>query len=347
MRLDGRDVGEAGRVLVVAEAGVNHNGEVGLAHRLVDAAAAAGADAVKFQLFDAAALVSATASTAGYQEQATGLRSQRELLEDLALPDEAWPELRAHAADAGLLFLASPFDLPSAERLVALGLPALKVASGELTNLPFLQSLASLGLPLLVSTGMADEQEVAAAVEVTMAAPAVALFHCVSAYPAPADAANLRAIPGMRRRFAVPIGWSDHTEGHLTAVAAVALGAALVEKHITMDRGQPGPDHRASADPAGFAEYVTAIRTVEEALGDGVKRSQPVEEDVRVAARRSWHTVRDLAGGHVLDESDVVLVRPAVGLEPSRPLAGRRLARDVDAGAPVTADDLVPAEQGD
>lgn len=337
-------LGAGKRCFVIAEVGVNHNGDPRIAHQLIDVAAQTGADAVKFQTFDPSALVTREAGTAPYQERTTGASSQHAMLEALVLPSAVWSELSDHASERGLVFLSTAFDLPSADLLVQLGVPALKVPSGELDNTPFIAALAQHGLPLLVSTGMGTGDEVAAALTAAAAAPAVALFHCVSAYPAPARECNLRAVPAMKQRFGVPVGWSDHTEGHDSAVAAVALGADLLEKHITLDRSLPGPDHAASSDPEQFAGYVAAVRSTEAALGDGEKQPVPSEEQNRRHARRSLHAARALRVGSPLTAGDVTALRPAVGLSPGTSLHGLTLTRDVAAGQPITADDVVPAQ---
>jgi N,N'-diacetyllegionaminate synthase len=339
LSLGRRPVGAGHPCFVIAEAGVNHDGDPSRAHRLVDVAAEAGVDAVKFQTFRAAALVSATAAAAPYQRR-QGAATQRQMLEALALPETAWPELAAHARERGLVFLSTAFDVASLDLLVELGVAALKVPSGELDNLPFLTALAAHGLPLVVSTGLATLDEVAAAVAATAAAPGIALLHCVTAYPAPVAASNLRAMAAMGERFRVPVGWSDHTEGSVTAVAAVALGASILEKHFTTDRRLPGPDHAASADPAGLAAYVEAVRSAETSLGDGVKRPAEAELENLRFARRSYHAVRELRAGEVVAAEDVDLLRPADGLPPSATVVGRVVARGVAAGSPVRAEDL-------
>jgi N-acetylneuraminate synthase/N,N'-diacetyllegionaminate synthase len=335
-------------VLVIAEIGVNHDGDPGLAHRLIDEAADAGADAVKFQTFDPAALAAAGAPTAAYQRASGAAADQRAMLARLALPVEAWPGLRDHAADRGVVFLSSPFDDASADLLAHLDVPAFKVASGELTNLPFLERLAAVGRPLLVSTGMADMIEVAAALDAIRAAgdPPVALFHCVSSYPAdPADA-NLRAMATLRAAFGVPTGWSDHTPGIDMPIAAVALGAELLEKHVTLDRGRSGPDHAASLDPAQFRAMVAAVRATELARGDGQKRPVAAEREIAAVARRSLHWRRSLAAGATVAAGDLVALRPGTGLAPGlrAQLAGRRTARDVEEGAMVADGDVEPGD---
>ena len=327
-------------VYVIAEAGVNHNGDLALAHRLVDIAASSGADAVKFQTFSPDKLVSSTAATTPYQRDRGGSSDQRSLLESLTLPETAWAELRDHATGSGITFLSTPFDLDSAELLVRLGLPALKVSSGELTNLPYLHQLSTLGVTLLVSTGMGTADEVARAVGACREAPGLILFHCVSAYPAPIEECNLRAIPAMAAAHGHPVGWSDHTPGLTTALGAVALGAPILEKHFTADRTLPGPDHAASLEPDALAEYVFATKQLARALGDGVKRRMPSEEENATLVRRSWHAAVDLPVGTVLDGAHLALLRPEGGISPGADIRGRVVARPVPAGAPVTDSDL-------
>ncbi len=344
VRIAGNAIG-AGPVFVIAEGGVNHNGDPDLAHRLVDAAADAGADAVKFQTFDPDALAAAGAPMADYQ-RASGERGhdQREMLARLTLPRDAWAGLQRHARERGIVFLSTPFDAGSAALLDGLDVPAFKIGSGELTNLPFIELVAGYGRPMLLSTGMADMREVADAVDALRAAgdPPVALFHCVSSYPAaPADA-NLRAITTLRAAFGVPAGWSDHTPGIELPMAAVAMGASMVEKHLTLDRSMAGPDHAASLEPDAFRAMTAAIRAVEAAVGTGDKRPVAAEVGVAAVARRSLHWTRDAAAGSVVGTADLVALRPATGLSPARlgDVVGRRTARAVTAGTPVRPDDL-------
>jgi N-acetylneuraminate synthase/N,N'-diacetyllegionaminate synthase len=332
---------------VIAEAGVNHDGDVQVAHRLVDVAAECGADAVKFQTFAPDALVAVDARTTPYQQRAGSELTQSQLLSALTLPEGAWTELRDHARERGLIFFSTPFDLDSAEMLVRLGVPVLKTASGELTNLPFLDALADLGLPLMISTGMAELDEVDAAVAVTAKKVDIALFHCVSAYPAPLEECNLRAIPAMQQRYQVPVGWSDHSLGSTTAVAAAALGARVFEKHFTLDSTAPGPDHAASLEPDQLAAYVRAVRDTVLALGDGVKRRVPSEQENAPLVRRSWHAARDLAPGDLLAPEDLVALRPESGIPVAQDLLGRRITRPVAARQPLGPDDVAaPGHQG-
>ena len=339
--IGGQSLAGAGAVYVIAEAGVNHNGEVARAHALVTAAGRAGADAVKFQTFSPEKTVSRTARATPYQKDRGTRSDQWSLLEALTLPRHAWSELQAHAHEEGLEFLSTPFDLESAEMLVDLGVPALKVPSGELTNLPFIRSLARFNTTLLISTGMGTDLEVAAAVEASSEAPGFALFHCVTAYPAPLVECNLRSIPAMARAYGVPVGWSDHAVGSVSALGAVALGASLLEKHLTLDRALPGPDHAASLEPGELAQYVKDAKGLARALGDGMKVRQPSEEENAPLVRRSWHAAVDLAPGDVLASSQVVLLRPEGGVTPAISIDGRVVARTVSAGAAITEADLV------
>jgi N,N'-diacetyllegionaminate synthase len=336
LTIAGRPVGGGAPVFVVAEAGVNHNGDPDLARRLVDVAADAGADAVKFQTFRAGALVSRSAPKAAYQAETTGsAESQRAMLERLELSAEAHLALREQCRRRGLVFLSTPFDEASADLLERLEVAAFKVPSGEITNPGLLRHVAAKGRPVILSTGMATLEEVAAAVEIIRTAgdPPLALLHCVSAYPAPPAEMNLRALDTLAAAFGCPVGLSDHTVGHEVALAAVARGAALLEKHFTLDRALPGPDHRASLEPAGLRALVAGVRVVESALGDGDKRPAPSEADTRRVARRSLVAARALAAGTRLAAADLVVKRPGTGIAPADAarVVGRVLRRDVAA----------------
>lgn len=327
-------------VVVVAEAGVNHNGDESLAHRLIDVAVESGANYVKFQTFDPDALVARGTGTTPYQ-RARGYQSdQGALLRALLLPDSAWERLRDHAHGVGIGFLSTPFDGVSARLLSDLGVDAIKASSGELTNLPFLNELASLELPLLISTGMGSMEEVAAAVEACSSAPSLTVFHCVSAYPAPTEDCNLAAIPMMSQVFDIPVGWSDHTLGVESSVVAAALGARVFEKHFTLNRTMDGPDHAASLEPDELAAYVAALSAVPQMIGDGQKRRMPCEEENAVLVRRSWHATRDLAVGHVIVPGDLVALRPESGCSPGVELVGETLVASVQAGSPVRLQDV-------
>ncbi len=337
-QIGSRRVGEGEPCFVIAEAGVNHNGDLALARKLIEAAAEAGADAIKFQTFRADRLVSATAPKADYQKAATGAaESQHAMLRRLELDEAAHRTLQQHAADRAIVFLSTPFDKASADLLAAMRIPAFKVSSGELTNLPFLAHLARHQLPIIISTGMATIDEVRAAVSTVGDVP-LALLQCVSNYPAQAADTNLRAMQTMRAEFGVTVGYSDHTLGNEVASASVALGASIVEKHLTLDRKLPGPDHAASSEPADFAALVRGIRSIESALGDGIKRPAASEANVASVARRSLVAARDIAPGEILGPSEIDALRPAGGLPPSAQskLLGRRTRAAIPAGTMFT-----------
>lgn len=353
------------RVFVIAEAGVNHNGDPELARRLVEAAVAAGADAVKFQTFKAERVAAATAGKAAYQQRTTDAgESQLAMLRRLELSEAAHRELMALCRARGIAFLSTPFDLESVDLLVALGVDRLKLPSGEITNAPLLLKAARTGLPLLVSTGMCGLAEVEDALGVLafgMCVPAgrpgraafrdayaspegrlalarrVTLLHCTTEYPAPVAEANLRAMGTLARAFGLPAGFSDHTEGIVAAVAAVALGAAVVEKHFTLDRALPGPDHAASLTPEELAALVAAVRQAEAALGDGVKAATPSERGNMAIARRSLVAGCDLAAGETLTAENLLAKRPGSGISPMDyyEFLGRRTGR------PYRADELL------
>lgn len=340
-----RVVGEGAPCFVIAEAGVNHNGDLELARRLVDAAADAGADAVKFQTFRAEGVASSNAPKAGYQIAATGEgESQLEMLRRLELEKPAFADLKSRAERRGIVFLSTPFDAESVEMLDRIGVAAFKVASPDITNFPLLAEIGSRRRPVILSTGTADLAEVEAAVAAVRdaGAPEIVVLHCVSAYPADAAEANLLAIATLGVCLGLPVGYSDHTEGPEVALAAVALGAVVLEKHLTLDRGLPGPDQRASLEPRELAALVRGVRRVESALGDGVKRPSAAERETAAVVRRSLAAVRDLDAGTVIEESMLTALRPGTGIPPARigEVVGRALRRDVAAGALITDADI-------
>lgn len=327
-----RGVGPGHPCFIIAEAGVNHNGDMVLARRLVDAAAEAGADAVKFQTFRAERLVSPSAPKAAYQLRTTDRReSQFEMIRRLELSEQNHVELLGYCAERGIVFLSSPFDELSSDYLESLDVPAFKIPSGEITNHPFLAHVAAKRRPIILSTGMSNLDEVGAAVGVILEAgdPGLVLLQCVSNYPAaPADI-NLRAMATMEQAFGVPVGYSDHVPENAVAFGAAALGACVIEKHFTLDRTLPGPDHKASLEPGELKELVAGIRAVEAAMGDGVKRPAASEADTAAVARKSLVAHHDLPAGQRLERGDLEAKRPGTGIAPSRldEVIGKRLKR--------------------
>jgi N-acetylneuraminate synthase/N,N'-diacetyllegionaminate synthase len=345
MVIGDRVIGSGAPCFVIAEAGVNHNGDLDLAKRLIDAAADAGADAVKFQTFRAAGVVAEDAPSAAYQRVGEDRdTAQYELLRRLELDEEGHVALLQHAQRRGIVFCSTPFDLPSVDLLERLGVPFFKIASGDLTYTQLLRRVASKQRPIVLSTGMADIDEVAAAVDTLSAAGAgdLALLHCVSEYPAPIEDANLRVIPAMAERFGLPVGLSDHTPGLTVAVVAVALGAAIIEKHFTLDRGLPGPDHRASLEPGDFAQLVREIRDVEGAMGTGKKQAAPSELANRDIVRRSVFVAVEVAEGAPITPDMLVCKRPGDGIPASDIdlVVGRRARRPISVGEKLTWESL-------
>jgi sialic acid synthase SpsE len=324
---------------VIAEAGVNHNGDLQRALAMVDAAAESGADCVKFQAFDPDKLIAKGTRSAAYQARNTGSADQLEMIRSLALSLDDFARLAERCRQRGIEFLATAFDVELVEDLVRLGMRRIKVASGELTNHPALERFAGLAMPVLLSTGMADDSEISAAVDVLRANGArdITLLQCTSIYPAPAALANLRAMVGMGARNAVPFGYSDHTLGEHTAVAAVAMGACTIEKHFTLDCALPGPDHKASMEPPALAGFIVRLRETAAALGTADKRPGAEERETAALVRRSWHAARDLPAGTQIVARDIVLKRPAAGLAPAVRIVGRRLRTAVAADTPITA----------
>lgn len=345
VQIAGCKIGPGHPCFIIAEAGVNHNGDMALARKLIDAAAAAGAHAVKFQTFSTEALVTESAPKADYQERILGKsESQFAMLKQLELDRDNHFALRAYARERGLIFLSTPFDEGSVDLLEELEVPAFKVSSGDLTNLPLLEKMARTGRPMIVSTGMGTLAEVEAAVEAIRVAgnPPPILLQCVSRYPAEPGTANLRAMATMEKRFGVPVGYSDHTLGIEVPLAAVALGACVLEKHLTLDCTLPGPDHQASLDPAGFAALVRGVHAVEASLGDGRKQPTPDEALTAAVARKSIVSACDIAAGQALTEAALTIKRPGNGFPPAQrqSLIGRMARVAIPAGTVLTPEML-------
>jgi N-acetylneuraminate synthase len=341
----GHTIGFGGLCFVIAEAGVNHNGDMALAHGLIDAAAQAGANAVKFQTFSADVLATEFAQKAVYQAVGTGGGSQRDMLRALELRAQDFEALQRHCRQSGLEFLSSPFDEGSTDLLDRMGVPAFKIPSGELINTPYLAHMARKKRPVILSTGMATLDEVSQAIDVLdrNGASDIVLLHCVSAYPADYADINLRAMTTLANTFKRPVGLSDHSLGISVPIGAAALSACMIEKHLTLDRAMSGPDHSASLEPAEFRQMIEAIRHVEAALGDGAKVPRAVEQDTARVARKSLHARHDLAAGAAITEDSVIIARPNTGLPPAMlpQIVGRTLRRRISGGSPIRLEDLV------
>ena len=356
-------------VEIIAEAGVNHNGSEETALDLVDVAKSVGADHVKFQIFEANRLASIDARQANYQIKATSgpKKNQREMLKALELDRRSFLKVSDRCRSVGIQFLASAFDQKSLQFLLKeLGATTIKIASGEISNAPFLLTHAMSGARLILSTGMSTVEEIRDALSVlafgmikgTSDLPnseafaeayasdegqlalrhKVTLLHCTSEYPAPVEDVNLLAMQALREQFGLGVGYSDHTEGAAVSIAATALGAEVIEKHFTLDRSMDGPDHKASVDPVDFKEFVSSIRVAEIALGDGVKAPKPSELHNKALVRKSLYAARSIAAGKRFDEGDLTVMRPATGLSPFEywRLLNSRASKDYEAGEMIS-----------
>ena len=341
--IGGKPVGPGHPTYVIAEAGANHNRDLGIARELIDVAAEAGADAVKFQTYSGATMYSRKTPRFKYLAPITD-KLPTDLLEDVSLPREWQPQLAEHARSRGLEFMSTPFDFQAVEELAALGVPALKIASFELVDLPLIRVAAATGRPLLLSTGMATfgdiEEAIAAAVE--GGAPAVGLMQCTSVYPAPDETINLRAIETMQRAFGIPVGFSDHSLGTAIPIASAAVGAAFVEKHYTLSREMTGPDHPFALEPNELKAMVDGIHSVRAALGHGRKEGPTPEEreEMFTLGRRSLIATRALPAGTVLTEDMITRKRPGYGIPPKHLelVLGRPLKVDVEEDEILTWD---------
>lgn len=332
---------------VIAEAGVNHNGDFALAKELISAAKACGADAVKFQTFSAEKLVNKTASKADYQKDATGYGTQFEMLKKLELSKEAHYLLAEQARSLGIEFMSTGFDEEAVDFLVDIGVKRIKIPSGEVTNLPLLVHMAKKQLPMILSTGMCDLQEVGEAIDVIqkVSSAPLTLLHCTSNYPAVFEDVNLRAMQTLEKEFNLPVGYSDHTLGCLVPTLAVAMGAVIIEKHFTVDKKLLGPDHLASLDVTEFTQMMKLIRESEACLGDGIKAPRPNELPIRELVRRSITLSRDLKKGESLRHQDVQFLRPGTGIAPKyySQIEGKVVALDLAAGTSLQWEHLEKA----
>lgn len=324
------------KILIIAEAGVNHNGDMEMAHRLIDAAADAGADYVKFQTFKTENLVSASAKKADYQVENTASNgSQFEMLKKLELTVEQHHELIAYCKQKNIKFLSTAFDLESIDLLNSLNIQLFKIPSGEITNLPYLEKIGSLKKQVILSTGMCVMSEIEDAINVLVKAGTsrndISVLHCTTDYPTLVKDVNLRAMLSIQKTLNVPVGYSDHTLGIEVAIAAVAMGAVIIEKHFTLDKALPGPDHKASLDPTELKMMVTAIRNVEKAFGSSEKQPTEREEKNMLVARKSIHLSGKLSKGTVLSSKDLVMKRPGDGISPMKinEVLGKKIKSDL------------------
>jgi N,N'-diacetyllegionaminate synthase len=325
------------RALIIAEAGVNHNGDMQMARQLIDAAAEAGADLVKFQTFRADRLVTTSARKAAYQMATTAAdESQHEMIRRLELTDAMHDELIAHCHQRKIEFFSTAFDLESLDYLMGLGMARIKVPSGEITNLPYLRKVGGFGKEVILSTGMSNLGEIEAAIDALEKAGTsrewIIVLHCNTEYPVPMPEVNLRAMRSIGEAFGVKVGLSDHTEGIEIAIAAVALGATVIEKHFTLDRSLPGPDHRASIEPDELGRMIRSIRNVEQAMGDGIKRPSASEKKNRLVLRKSLVASRRIVKGEAFSAENINVKRPGAGISPMRfdEVLGRIAARNFD-----------------
>lgn len=323
------------RTLIIAEAGVNHNGDIALAKQLIDVAAEAGADLVKFQTFNADRLATRTAKKADYQNQTTDSKeSQHEMLRRLELTPDMHKELIEHCAIRNIGFFSTGFDVESLDLLVSLGQEHFKIPSGEITNLPYLRHVGQISKTVILSTGMANMGEIEAAIDVLEQAGTlrsnITVLHCTTEYPTPMNEVNLCAMQSIHTAFGVAVGYSDHTRGIEVAIAAVAMGATVIEKHFTIDRNLDGPDHKASLEPSELKAMVAAIRNIEIALGDGIKRTTPSEARNKPVARKSLVAKCAINKGEVFSVENVTTKRPGNGISPMRwdEVIGRIASRD-------------------
>ena len=323
------------KTLIIAEAGVNHNGELSLAKRLIDVAADAEADLIKFQTFSAKNIVTRSVSKADYQYESTDKdESQYAMLEKLELTEEMHRELIKYSQQRGIGFFSTGFDIESVDMLIRLGQVRFKVPSGEITNLPLLRHIGKQNKEVILSTGMSDLNEVGNAIrsleDAGTTRSKITALHCTTAYPAPMDDVNLSAMLSIQKAFGVSVGYSDHSEGIEVAIAAVALGAKIIEKHFTLDKTLPGPDHKASLEPGELKKMITAIRNIELALGDGVKKIMPSELNNRQVARQSIVAKANIKKGEALSETNITTKRAGSGISPMRwdQIIGSKSKRD-------------------
>jgi len=324
-------------VFIIAEAGVNHNGSASQAKELVDAAKDCGCDAIKFQAWKAENLASNDAQLTDYQKSQVEASDQYEMLSKLSLERDDHILLKQYCFDKDIEYLCSPFDIDGIEMLSKFKMSKVKVPSGEITNLPYLRDLAKYKWEIILSTGMSDMSEIESAINILNCRDRIALLHCTSEYPAPYNEVNLNCIKTMHDRFQMPIGYSDHTTGIEVAIAAVAIGASIIEKHITLDRGMNGPDHIASTEPKIFKQMVESIRNIQLAMGNGIKLSQESEDKNKINIRKSIYATTDILEGQLIREKMITCKRPATGISPMdwNTIVGSQAKRTYKAGEQI------------
>ena len=326
-------ISENSPCFIIAEAGVNHNGDIKRAKIMIDTAKRIGADAIKFQTYKTEKLVTEEAAKAEYQKKHSQEETQFEMLKKLELTGNDFMDLYNYAEEKGIIFLSTPFDLESADLLNRIGVTAFKIGSGDLSNYPLLEHIAKWGKPLILSTGMSTLEEISETLEnlSNLGMDSIILLHCTSSYPTEIEDTNLRMIPMLREKYGLMVGFSDHTKSTIIPAAAVVMGAVVLEKHFTLDHDLVGPDHKMSLEPEDFQEMVNNIRQVEKALGDGLKKITNNENDVRKVARKSIVASMDIAKGAIVTREMLDVKRPGTGLEPKniQKIIGMKAKRDI------------------
>lgn len=337
-------IGNKNQIFIIAEIGVNHNGDVRIAKKLIDVAFQAGADAVKFQTFFSKDHISKYAPIADYQKNDSSIETQLELVTKLELTKEEFLDLKKYTENYGLVFLSTPFDFKSVDLLMDLDITCFKISSGDLTNKPLLEKIAKTGKPIILSTGMANLLEINESINwlVSSGCEKISLMQCTSSYPTEIKDCNLMVIKTLRENFDVPIGFSDHTIDSISSITAVGVGAVLIEKHITLDHNLDGPDHSMSMEPKEFQQFVQNIRNAEKSLGSGIKETLPCEENVKKLARKSIVALSDIPKGTSLNFQNVGIKRPGTGIPPKfiENIIGRKINRSIKEDSIINWDDI-------
>lgn len=331
------------KVFIIAEAGVNHNGKIELALEMIKSAKKAGADCIKFQAFSLEKLTSSNAKSADYQKNNTGVSRQKQILEKLILTRADFKILKHYCDKINIQFLCTAFDHQWLDFLLDIGMKKIKIPSGEITNFPFIKYIASKNLPIILSTGMSNNKEIKSALNIikkNVNKKNITLLHCTSLYPAPKSSLNLLAINEMKKTFNLEIGYSDHSINNLASLAAISMGARIVEKHFTLNKNLKGPDHKASLSINELKKFIQDIRYLEEALGNGIKKPSTEEKKVAKVVRRSWHAKENINKNEKISKKNVILLRPAKGLSGTHNIYGKKVKKNILKGAPILSNDL-------